>query len=109
MQQRPHTQKCHSTTISPADIEAVINPALESGELAFTWLWDAISISGRIYLGAVAQIRAENKKANKETIQEILNAFRIRPSADWNSVPRELADWDLIRDDTSDVQFMVRC
>jgi hypothetical protein len=71
MQQRPHTQKCHSTTISPADIEAVINPALESGELAFTWLWDAISISGRIYLGAVAQIRAENEKANKDTIQEI--------------------------------------
>jgi tetratricopeptide (TPR) repeat protein len=103
-----YAQKRKSNTILAADVSAIVARALESGQPAFTWLWDAISTSGKIYLAAIACIRSENRKANKDTIQEVLNEFRIRPGPDWNSVSRELADWDVLRDDTSDIQFVVR-
>lgn len=103
-----YAQKRKSNTILAADVSAIVARALESGQLAFTWLWDAISTSGKIYLAAVAYVRSENRVANKDTIQEVLSEFRIRPGPNWNSVSRELADWDVLRDDTSDIQFVVR-
>ncbi|NJN95016.1 MAG: tetratricopeptide repeat protein, partial [Anaerolineales bacterium] len=86
-----------------------MTPALESGKPAFTWLWDAISTSGQIYLAAIAHLHAENEKANKDVIQTTLDTFRIRRGADWSSVPRELADWDILRDNSgNNLQFVVR-
>lgn len=104
-----YAQKHNIKTIVASDVAAIVSPALESGKPAFTWLWDAISTSGQIYLAAIAHLHAENQKANKDAIQAALDKFRIRRGADWSSAPRELTDWDILRDNSSDdLQFVVR-
>jgi|GEM_PF-2635694 len=64
--------------IEADDVEQVIDTALETGEPAFVWLWDALSIAERLLVSTIGSVTAEGGIARRDNIQAILNDNRIR-------------------------------
>ncbi len=64
--------------IEADDVEQIIDTALETGEPAFVWLWDALSIAERLLVSTIGSVTAEGGIARRDNIQAILNDNRIR-------------------------------
>lgn len=78
----PRARDVQELAISPDDVEAVVEDALETGELQFSWLWNGLSPAEKVYIAALAAISDENRSILEDEVIEVLSkhAERFRTS-----------------------------
>ena len=85
------------STVSSADVECVIEEALEVGTGALDWFWEGLPRSERIVLAAIAQITSRDRPATEEQILQVLHEYRIRLlGTELTNAPQRLVDWEII-------------
>jgi tetratricopeptide (TPR) repeat protein len=91
------------STVTSADVERVVDKALEVGTGALDWFWEGLPRSERIVLAAVAQVTSGDRPATEEQILQVLHEYRIRLlGAELTSAPQRLVDWEIIQPVGSD-------
>jgi tetratricopeptide (TPR) repeat protein len=64
--------------VAPGDVEAVIPLALERGSASTSWIWEGLSLSGKLMLSAFSEAVDENGLATSERIHHVLNQHRVK-------------------------------
>ncbi|NJR73878.1 MAG: tetratricopeptide repeat protein, partial [Scytonema sp. CRU_2_7] len=81
--------------VTRADVEAIVNKAIESAEAGLAWLWDGISIPERVVLSAVAEaqkIAFEEKQSFPEEPLTLLKERGIIETDDLIQSGKKLAE-----------------
>jgi tetratricopeptide (TPR) repeat protein/GTPase SAR1 family protein len=91
------------STVTSADVERVVDKALEVGTGALDWFWEGLPRSERVVLAAIAEVTNGDKPATEEQILQMLHEYRIRLlGAELTSAPQRLVDWEIIHPVGSD-------
>lgn len=86
------------STVDSADVERVVDEALEVGTGALDWFWEGLPRSERIVYAAIAQITSGDRPATEEQILQVLHEYRIRLlGTELTSAPQRLVDWEIIQ------------
>jgi photosystem II stability/assembly factor-like uncharacterized protein/Tfp pilus assembly protein PilF len=92
---RLRNQRKHQVT--PGDVEAVVERALEAGETAFVWFWRSLTPSGQILLSAIAHVTEGGEIATEDKIRRVLEDYRVKlPPEEWTGTPGVLVEWGIL-------------
>ena len=87
-----------TSTVTRADVERVVDEALEIGTGALDWFWEGLPRSERIILSAVTQVTSQGQAATEEQILDVLHAHQVRLlGTELTSAPQRLVDWEIIQ------------
>jgi tetratricopeptide (TPR) repeat protein len=64
--------------VTPGDVEAVVPLALERGSAGISWIWEDLSLSGKLILSAFSEAVDENGLATPERIHQVLEQYRVK-------------------------------
>ncbi len=64
--------------VTSGDVEAVVLQALEGGSAGINWIWQDLSLSGKLTLSAFSEAVDENGLATPERIHQVLDQHRVK-------------------------------
>ncbi|MDZ8183938.1 MAG: ABC transporter substrate-binding protein [Nostoc sp. ChiSLP02] len=81
--------------ITRADVEAIVDRAIESAEAGLSWFWDGLTISEKVILSAV--VEAQNNSALKEnSISKVLLLYGVVETDELKKGLQQLYEKDLL-------------
>lgn len=94
--------------VTPADVDAVVPRALETGENIFEWIWDGLPPAERVIFSAVAQGTDEHSVMGEDALMDILQRSGVRILVrELEIAPRTLVDWEMLRQTPAGYCFFV--
>ncbi len=94
--------------VTPADVDAVVPRALETGENIFEWIWDGLPPAERVIFSAVAQSTDGHSVLGEDALMDILQRSGVRILVrELEIAPRTLADWEMLRQTPAGYCFFV--
>ncbi len=101
-------QKRDDKTVMEADVTAVLDHAMETGQGGLSWFWDALPLAERFVMSAIAEISNPNKFASTEEVRERLANYDLRfLGLEITDAPNLLAQWEILRRSDGGYQFAV--
>jgi len=98
-----HMQHLGKKRVTPNNVHANIEKAIESSTGGLSWFWDGLPQAERLFLSAVAQITGEGDIATESTIHEILSKYDLSLlNIELRRVPGRLIEWEMLRLETHD-------
>ena len=95
--------------VTAADVDAVIEDAMEMGAAGLTWFWDAFPPAERFILSAIAHVTGEGGVATEEEIREALQRYGVRLlGMELTNAPDVLVEWEMLaREGRDSYRFVV--
>jgi tetratricopeptide (TPR) repeat protein len=92
-----HMQHLSKKRVTPNDVNAVIEKAIESSTGGLAWFWKGLPQAERLFLSAVAQIAAEGGVATERAVREILGKYDLfLLGIELARVPGRLIEWEML-------------
>jgi len=75
-----HAIFSNNKAVGPDEVEAATRQSLVSGMGAFSWIWNELRLSERVYLSAVASAARKHNRSivSDQEVQQILEEYNIR-------------------------------
>jgi len=104
-----HLQQEGKTRATAADVDAVIEDAMEGGAPGLTWFWDAFPPAERFILSTIARITGEGGVATEERIRNTLQQYGVQLlGMELTNAPDVLAEWEILaREGRDSYRFVV--
>ena len=95
--------------VTAADVDAVIEDAMEMGAAGLTWFWDAFPPAERFILSAIAHVTGEGGVATEEEIREALQRYGVQLlGMELTNAPDVLVEWEMLaREGRDSYRFVV--
>ena len=101
-------QHRNDTTIQGADVEAVLESAIETGKGGLAWFWEALPLAERLIMSALAEACGNGRTATTEDVRRVMQSFSLGFSGlEVTSSPVLLEKWEILRQTPAGYQFTV--
>lgn len=96
------------TTITPTDVESVLDEAMETGQGGLSWFWDGLPLAERFVMAAIAEICGTTTAASLKDVRSLLASYDLRfLGQELTEAPYLLVQWEILRDSVDGYQFVV--
>jgi formylglycine-generating enzyme required for sulfatase activity/tetratricopeptide (TPR) repeat protein len=97
-----------NTRITAADVESVLDSAMETGKGGLAWFWDALPLAERFVMSAIAEISSPQIGASTNDVRELLATYDLRfLGLEVTDAPNLLVQWTILRETAGGYQFAV--
>jgi tetratricopeptide (TPR) repeat protein len=98
-----HMQRLGKKRVTPNDVNAIVEKAVESSTGGLSWFWDGLPQAERLFLSALAQIADEGGVATESTIRERLSKHNLSLlNIELRRVPGRLVEWEMLSLESGD-------
>lgn len=95
-------------TITPQDVEEVIESAIETGQGGLSWFWDALPPAERFVMSAMAEAGGEGGTATVEAFNQVLETHKLNfLGLEVTNAPSLLVKWEILQQTSTGYQFSV--
>ena len=92
-----HLQRQGRTEVLAADVDAIIEDALEAGTGGLAWIWEGLPRAERFILSAIAHIADEGDVVTMEEIRDALQRYGVRLiGIELTNAPNVLVEWEML-------------
>ncbi|NEO69575.1 MAG: ABC transporter substrate-binding protein [Moorea sp. SIO3H5] len=95
-------RKKQNSRISGADVEAIVNQAIENAQGGLVWLWDGLPIPEQVVFSAVAEAQQRAMKSKDEPVPEhplsFLKRYGVSQTKSLSQAPQRLTENGFVDD-----------
>jgi branched-chain amino acid transport system substrate-binding protein len=100
-------------TVTRADVESIVDKAIESAEAGLAWFWDGLSLPEKVVFSAAAEAqKIASEKADKfpENLLKLLKSYGVYRTESLVQAAEQLVERDFLDNKTRKVKIeLVRC